>query len=212
MTARADTTKQKILDSAACLFAEQGFSATSMRAITDTAAVNLAAVNYHFGTKKALIRAVLDQYLQRFMPKLEYALQQLRRRSSFSLTDVFSAFVGPLLELNQFHPLAANRFVQLLSRGYIETQGHLRTFLTTDYGAVLGQIRLAVTAACPRLTPQDYFWRMHFTLGTVVFTMASSQALCDIARADFAQQMDIEQLMLKVVPFLAAGVGAPISD
>ena len=53
-------TQQKILDAAQTLFAETGFNDTSLRQITSLAEVNLAAVNYHFGSKKELIQAVLN--------------------------------------------------------------------------------------------------------------------------------------------------------
>jgi AcrR family transcriptional regulator len=52
------TTKKRILDAAEKLFARQGFHATSMRMLTKEAGVNLAAVNYHFGSKVELIKAV----------------------------------------------------------------------------------------------------------------------------------------------------------
>ena len=44
-------TKERILQAAENLFTDQGFGATSLRAITHRAGVNLAAVNYHFGSK-----------------------------------------------------------------------------------------------------------------------------------------------------------------
>ena len=50
--ANAQTTKLKILDAAEELFAQSGFSETSLRQITNKAEVNLASVNYHFGSKK----------------------------------------------------------------------------------------------------------------------------------------------------------------
>jgi len=62
MASRSDT-KTRILDAAEKLFAERGFSETSLRLITSKAEVNLASVNYHFGSKKELIRAVLARYL-----------------------------------------------------------------------------------------------------------------------------------------------------
>ena len=48
-------TKQKILDSAQYLFARDGFQATSLRDITRRASVNIASINYHFGSKEALL-------------------------------------------------------------------------------------------------------------------------------------------------------------
>ena len=56
-------TKERILDAAEALFMEHGFEATSLRAITAAAGVNLAAVNYHFGSKEELFQAVLTRRL-----------------------------------------------------------------------------------------------------------------------------------------------------
>ncbi len=60
--AQSDTV-ERILDVAEILFAEKGFAETSLRLITSKAQVNLAAVNYHFGSKKALIQAVFSRFL-----------------------------------------------------------------------------------------------------------------------------------------------------
>ena len=56
-------TKARILEVAERLFMEHGFSATSLRMITGDAKVNLASVNYHFGSKEALIEAVFTRRL-----------------------------------------------------------------------------------------------------------------------------------------------------
>src|SRR5437764_13750276 len=56
-------TKQRILDTAESLFMEHGFEATSLRSITAAAGVNLAAVNYHFGSKEELFQSVLTRRL-----------------------------------------------------------------------------------------------------------------------------------------------------
>src|SRR5437899_12857181 len=56
-------TKDRILDAAESLFMEHGFEATSLRSITAAAGVNLAAVNYHFGSKEELFQSVLTRRL-----------------------------------------------------------------------------------------------------------------------------------------------------
>src|SRR3981081_4013505 len=56
-------TKTRILDAAELLFMEHGFEATSLRQLTSAAGVNLAAVNYHFGSKEELFQAVLTRRL-----------------------------------------------------------------------------------------------------------------------------------------------------
>lgn len=201
-------TKQKILNHAELLFAEQGFNDTSLRQITSAATVNLASVNYHFGSKKDLIKAVMDRYLAVFMPQADHALQQLLQQPEFALSQVFECFVAPLMSLTKIRAKGPAIFLQLLGRGYIDNQGFLRWFIVNHYGQVLANFTQAIHKAAPNLSAEDVFWRLHFTLGTVVFTMASSEALRDIAKNDFNAEIDVEGLVRKVIPYLASGVGA----
>ena len=205
-------TKNRILDAAEVLFAERGFADTSMRLITSEADVNLASVNYHFGSKKEMIQAVLDRYLSLFMPDLNARLRVLMEQEQLTLLQLFESFVEPLMKLSAVRANGPAIFMQLLGRGYIDSQGHLRRFITAHYGPILQRITQAIYKANPALSPADLFWRLHFTLGNVVFTMASADALRDIALADFGQQLDVEGLVRNVIPYLASGVGAPVES
>ena len=206
------STKNKILDAAESLFADKGFNGTSLREITSLAEVNLAAVNYHFGSKKELIKAVMSRYMNELSPNLQASLLVIcQQENQPTLNEVFSAFIDPLLSLNVFKENGTSNFLQLLGRGYTDSQGFLRWFLTTQYPEVITNFVSAVQRAYPELSAEDIFWRLHFTMGTVIFTMSSSDALMDIAKSDFDQKVDIADVIRKVIPFVASGVGAPLS-
>lgn len=201
-------TKAKILDAAEQLFAEHGFKETSLRTITSKAGVNLASVNYHFGDKKSLVRAVLSRYLEAFMPALEAELELLLTHNTFSMEQVFACTKRPLLSLDQYKPQGAAIFMQLIGRGYSDVQGHLRWFITTRYEHVLSLFNLAVKRANSSLTAETMFWRLHFTLGAAIFTMASSVALREIADNDFRAEVTTADIVDRLIPYLAAGVNA----
>ncbi|WP_438863673.1 TetR/AcrR family transcriptional regulator [Neptunicella sp.] len=206
------TTKTEILDAAELLFAEHGFADTSLRAITTKASVNLASVNYHFGSKKMLIQEVLQRYLQVLAPALEKQLTVLLQHNPQPTMDqVFNSLVEPLLLLNSVQKQGTAIFVQLLGRGYSESQGHLRKYIQTHYGGVLKRFVEAVHLAAPELPASEIFWRLHFAIGTFVFTMASSKALGDIAAADYQQIVNIEGIIKRLIPYISAGTVAPIN-
>lgn len=205
-------TKRRILDAAEILFAEHGFKETSLRTITSKAGVNLASVNYHYGDKKTLVRAVLSRYLEQFMPALKAELEVLLTRDEFSMEDVFRCIKDPLVGLNAYRVNGATIFMSLIGRGYTDVQGHLRWFILTRYEDVLKLFTTAVCRANPSLDPETLFWRLHFTLGASVFTMASTTALCEIAENDFSRKVTTEDLIERLVPYLAAGVAAPIIE
>lgn len=200
-------TKDKILDSAEILFAEHGFSGTSLRIITSVAEVNLAAVNYHFGSKKILIQAVIDRYFEAFTEHLENEFflfeQQGKKLSTQSLLE---SLVLPILRLNEIRPEGAASFMRLLGRAYTESQGHLKKFLTIKYGHLLARFTALVHQANPELDDREIFWRLHFMLGTLVFALAGHQALTEIAEADFKEKVDVKGIINHLIPFLTAAM------
>src|SRR5258706_4613475 len=93
-------TRTRILDAAEELFMQQGFGGTSMRLLTSKAGVNLAAVNYHFGSKDALIEAVFRRRLDPMNAARVAALEELETSGRVADADaIIRAFVGPSLRM-----------------------------------------------------------------------------------------------------------------
>ncbi|EKE82774.1 TetR/AcrR family transcriptional regulator [Idiomarina xiamenensis] len=200
------TTKDKIVNAAEALFAEHGFEQTSLRQITSEAGVNLASVNYHFGSKKALIQAVMARYLSRFMPALARQLQSLENYQQVTSRAVFDCFRQPLMALTDVSRQGPANFLRLLGFAYSEIQGHLRKYTMTEFGTVIEQLLQWLHRANPQLSDAELFWRLHFILGATVFAQVSSQALIEIAAADFDEQVDPEHIIDKLIPFIAGGL------
>src|SRR6185503_14026354 len=91
-------TRTRILDAAEALFMQHGFEATSMRHLTSTAEVNLAAVNYHFGSKDALIEAVFRRRLDPMNAARIAALDELEKQNHPQTAEaIIRAFIAPSL-------------------------------------------------------------------------------------------------------------------
>ncbi|WP_373185416.1 TetR family transcriptional regulator [Halopseudomonas sp.] len=208
--AQSDTV-ERILDAAEQLFAEKGFAETSLRLITSKAGVNLAAVNYHFGSKKALIQAVFVRFLNPFVSSLEQELdrhQQQGGEKQLTLEQLLEMLVRQALTVK---PRSGNDlaiFMRLLGLAFSQSQGHLRKYLAEVYGKVFQRYMQLVFVAAPQLPPTELFWRVHFMLGSAAFTMSSMKALRAIAEAEFGVQTGIDQVLKLMVPFLAAGMRA----
>ncbi len=199
------STKEKILNVAEELFADHGFSETSLRMITAKAEVNLASVNYHFGSKKTLIQAVFDRFMLRFTNDLSLEMDRLDEADSeLQVIDVLSTLIKPITQLDNLRPDGAGVFMNLLGRAYAETQGHIRRFAMEHYASILKRFTQLLHTTSPNLQPTEMFWRLHFMLGSFIFTLAGHEALQEISESDFDQKVSIEEIIKRLVPFMSA--------
>ncbi|MFC3095528.1 TetR/AcrR family transcriptional regulator [Alteromonas sediminis] len=201
-------TKKRILIAAERLFAEQGFAQTSMREITTEADVNLAAINYHFGSKNNLIQAVFQRYFDQLMPDLNKVLNAVNERDDVNVEDVFGALIAPLMALEKIRSNGAAVFLLLLGRGYNESRGHMRKFIQAEYGETLSMLVQCIHKSVSWISAETLFWRLHFALGSVVFSMAARTALSEIVEADFNHQTSTHEILLSLLPFVSQGISA----
>ncbi|MCP5161865.1 MAG: TetR/AcrR family transcriptional regulator [Hahellaceae bacterium] len=209
--ANSDTV-DRILDAAEILFAEKGFSETSLRQITSKAQVNLAAVNYHFGSKNALIQAVFARFLTPFTRAMEQEID-LRvganiENSQMELEQLLSILTLSIVRIPTRHKNGVSVFMRLLGIAYTQSQGHLRRFLEQEYSRPFRRFMRLMKAATPELSQIDRFWRIQFMLGATAFTMSSIEALKEIIKDDLDVDSSTEDVATRLVPFLAAGLRA----
>ncbi|BES70934.1 transcriptional regulator PsrA [Marinobacter nanhaiticus D15-8W] len=208
--AQSDTV-DRILDAAEELFAERGFSETSLRMITSKANVNLAAVNYHFGSKNALIQAVFARFLTPFSDTLEKAFDDLERRCNGrppSLHQTLWALTESAVRMPHRNEDGISIFMRLLGLAYTQSQGHLRKFLEEEYSEPFGRFMGLLKEATPQLSAVDRYWRIQFMLGATAFTMSSSDALREILENKLGVDTTVQEIAARLVPFLASGLQA----
>ncbi len=208
--AQSDTVT-RILDTAEVLFAEKGFAETSLRAITTKANVNLAAVNYHFGSKKALIQAVFARFLGPMTQNLEAALDRSQSDVSngqLTVEDILILVARVMVAESKGSPARLSMMMRLAGLAYTQGQGHLRKFLQNQYTQTFYRLMKITAEATPELKPIERFWRFHFMLGSLVFTMASLESLQAIAEHDFGVRNSELDVIDQLLPFLASGVRA----
>lgn len=204
------STVDRILDTAEVLFAQKGFSETSLRAITSKAGVNLAAVNYHFGSKEALIQAVFQRFLDPFCAAMEAALDGEPDGSPASLEDLLFLVSHTSVAAQQGDARRVAIFFRLSGLGYTQAQGHLRRFLRERYGSVFTRFLLCLQQAVPDVSPMELFWRVHFALGATIFTLSGMDSLRAICKADFGDDLGPGDVDRRLIAFLAGGIRAAV--
>ena len=214
-TATPASTKTALLDSAERLFASNGIDGTSLRAITQDAEANLASVNYHFGSKEGLVRAVFGRRLRplnaRRLESLDKALMETRR--SERLRGILHAFVGPVLRM-RFDGTAGNpEFVQLMGRTFAESPAQPRRELLEEFQHVLSRFLSALSETFPDLDPDAIAWRFHFTVGAMAYTVAIGRPVSELIRGESVDHTsDVDEIIERLVDFLEMSwAGAELS-
>ena len=212
---RAPATKDKILDAAEALFMEHGFEATSLRSMTATAGVNLAAVNYHFGSKEALFQAVLTRRLDPMNRERVDLLTRFERDAkplTLPCDQILSAMFIPALKLARDRERGGKDFLRLLGRAYADPAPFIRKFLAEQYAVMIARFKAAFGRALPDMPKRELSWRLHFIMGALSYTLAGTDALRLIAELAPAETANDEMLLRRLAPFLLAGLESPVPD
>jgi hypothetical protein len=152
----------------------------------------------------------MARYQSVFMPALAEQLHQLQNSGTDKVRteDVLACVMPPLIALRQVRADGPVIYLRLLGYAYSEIQGHLRKFTMNNYGEIMHEFFQMIQQANPSVCPNTLFWRLHFSLGAMLFAQTSGQALREIAAADFGEETQAEESLLKLLPFVAAGISA----
>ena len=152
-------TRTRILDAAEELFMLHGFEGTSMRLLTSKAGVNLAAVNYHFGSKDALIEAVFRRRLDPMNVARIAALEVLEASGTPDADAIIRAFVGASLRMLEDAKGGGRNFIRLLGRTYTEPAKGIRHLIGQMYAPTMQRYKAALERALPQMPHDELVWR-----------------------------------------------------
>ena len=206
-------TRTRILDVAEELFMQHGFEGTSMRLLTAKAEVNLAAVNYHFGSKHALIEAVFRRRLDPMNAGRIAELDRLEAEAgALSPETIIRAFIGPSLRMMEDIKGGGRSFIRLLGRTYTEPTRPIRILIGQLYAPTMARYKSAFERALPNMPREELVWRMHFMFGTLSYTLAATDTVQLIAGCKPEDRYDARLLEERLTAFLAAGLTAPLKQ
>lgn len=201
-------TCERILESAEQLFAQHGFDGTSLRQITDAARVNVAAVNYHFGTKEDLYAQV---FVRRIVPINERRVAMLdeaeamARGEPLPLTAIFESYIRPVFEMTERAP----SFLRLLARNIGAPPPFMAAVIERQFRPLIGRYSVALRAALPGVPDQTIFWRMHFVVGATLHC-ASHHFSIEQLSGGLCRTGEMETMLRHLIDFAVAGMSAPI--
>ena len=213
---RLSDTRARILDAAERLFMAHGYDGTSMRQITGEAGVNLAAVNYHFGSKEALIQEVFRRRLNWLNEERMRALDELEATADgqpLKPSQIVDAFFGTMIRMAEDEERGGVIFLRLLGRTLTEPSDFIRAFLAHEYKTVVERYKEALFRSLPNVPKAEIVWRFHFMLGATSYAIAGTDALrlvtdWGIEAEDSEDRLD--RLLPRLISFLIGGLRTPL--
>lgn len=206
-------TRTALLDAAGHLFARNGVEGTSVRDIIKVAGANLAAINYHFGTKE---RLALEVFARRLRPvnrerlaRLD-ALEQAAGRKRLKLEQIIEALIRPALESSANDSADCMR---LISRCFQEPNPELKAFIESEFAEIARRFDSAIRRAVPGLSRSELFWRLKFFFGALHHGQEMWLRFDDIPKMPHVAGLsrpDLEGFIQQFMAFAAAGVKAGI--
>jgi len=205
-------TKTRILNAAEQLFARDGFHNTSMRAITGEAGVNLAAVNYHFGSKEALLQAVFERRLLPLNRERTILLQRVLKDAEQSeeppsVDNIMRAFIEPTLAFLAADP--GNRaFITLIGRSMVELDSTIRDCFIQLIESIFQLMFDGLQKALPNMPTETLLLRLQFAMGAMAHTMM----MPDRPPLQIAKKIgpiNPDDISQGLVQFVCAGLEAP---
>ncbi len=204
-------TKQRILDAAESLFAIKGFRGTSLRAITGRANVNLAAVNYHFGSKTALLEEAIKRKIQPLnqirRKRLEEVRENARKKGKKpEVKAVLMAFIEPTLIFKKSNPDAKD-FITFIGRSFADPDDTVRKVFLRFIKPIFQLLFETMCEALPEHHREVIFWRLHFSMGAL-FHMLHICGKFDMDFTNIKTDMDAHSLIDLIIPYVTAGMKA----
>ena len=210
----SNDTKARVIAAATRLFAEKGMEKVVLRELTSAAGVNLAAVNYHFGSKEALCEAVLDSLSERVnarrLAHLRQVLDEARRAGQRpALRAVLDTFIAPYLDADEAGEGAV--LVQLLIKDRVSPSEMTARIIRKHFDPLAREYIAAFALACPDVSPDDFYWRYAFTYCAVILTASDRSktnriSTMSMGRFDGADRAALREALLD---YLVAAIGAP---
>ena len=203
----AEKTRLRILAAAEKVFAQRGYRAMTLREVTKQAGVNLAAVNYHFGSKTNLMRALLRE---RFDPINEMRLQMLDEYASrhapkaIPLEDIYDALFRPLFTGSDFSPVEDRMLIKIIGRALTEP-AEFMSDLHRDLFAELSQRFITeIQRACPHLSREQILYRFFLSVSTMIGTVIEQVRLENISDGKLSGRK-LDRVLEEMTRFVVAG-------
>ncbi len=205
-----DETRERVLLAAQKLFAERGFESVSLRNITTEALANVAAVNYHFGSKDGLIDEVIGHHMIPVMKERMRLLDEAENKYRIGLVPVeviLDAFMRPFLTVIQDGGEGRDLFCRFMGRCMSERGDRMPDEVMRSAQRVMKRITVMLSDVLPDVESEVLVWRLHFCFGAMAHTLIHEAGLKVLSKGQSGDP-DFETTLQRMIDYCKGGLSA----
>lgn len=202
------------MDAAEVLFAKEGYHGTSVRAITSKAHSHIASINYHFGSKEELLKALFERKLIPIntlrLKMLDEALKKaVAKNKKPVLEDVIRAFIEPIFKVD-FTSRGVRNISSIMDMSFAQEDSSVGRIFHEIMRPVFMRFFKAFKMTLPEMKEQDLMFKVHFMLGSMLHTIrvCFKSPLSNAAPMHKFKDINPEMVIERLVNFCVAGLKA----
>jgi len=197
-------TKEQIITVAERLFADNGFAGTTLRNVVSEARVNLAAVNYHFGSKEELFRAVVSRFARPVVEQELRLLSELKAGAELpSLEEILTVILKPSLEI--LSEDEGTRLVRARFMGRCRTEPEpIQSIANKEFAAATEAFLDLLQRVLPEQSRSQLGWKFDLVIAALIRVLTEAGQPYALLKSNHSEH--IQETTQQLVRFLSPGM------
>lgn len=203
----SDKTKVQIIKAAEKLFADKGLRAMTLRDVTRDAKVNLAAVNYHFGSKNDLMREVIGSRIEPINAERLRQLDALIEKygeSPIPLTDIFDSLFRPLFQSDGPGSGPNPALIKMIGRAFAEPADFMRDMHQHFFKELSRRYITELKRTCPNLSEESLRYRFFLSV-SMMLGATTNQVILENLSTSKSTTPSYDTVVDELIQYAAAG-------
>ena len=200
-------TRARLIEATARLFSLHGYNGLTLRSVTKEAKANLAAANYHFGSKDAL---VLEMLHERIKPINERRLELLEEEKSksplqpLSVSQIFYTLIHPIGEEISKSANSRCSLAQLVARTFTEPTEFIERMHHRFFSQIAEIYHRELSLIFPNQPAKEIYWHLHLAVASMLGALAQHRRLEDFTKG-MCKEDQVDEMIDRLTKFVSHG-------
>jgi AcrR family transcriptional regulator len=200
-------TRGRLIEATARLFSLHGYNGLTLRSVAKEAKANLAAANYHFGSKDAL---VLEMLRERIMPINQRRLELLEEEKSksplqpLSVFQIFYTLIHPVGEEISKSANSRCSLAQLVARTFTEPTEFIERMHHRFFSQIAEIYHRELSLTFPNQPAKEIYWHLHLAVASMLGALAQHRRLEDFTKG-MCNEDQVDEMIDRLTKFVSHG-------